>query len=118
MVVYAAWATLVLVFWRGGYFGFPVDALSHDAPMLGVFVVLPGVVLLWCGSPVRYAAGVVGVLLLALGTAEAVASWQERAFVARCHGTPGSTVIEQHRFGGRMLFLRGPDGSEAFHGFD
>jgi len=122
LAVLAAWATLVLVWRRGGHFGFSSEAFLNELPFLALLV-LPAALVLPLGVSMRKHAGsVCTVLLVAAAAAESVASVQEHAFIRRCHATQGFVAVEQQRFpivtGPRMVFIRSPDGTEAFHGYD
>jgi hypothetical protein len=124
LAVVGVWATFWFLWRRGCYLGLPAsaDVLLDEAGFAATFVLLPGVLLLLGVSVQRYVSGFMGVLLVAAVVAESVASWQEQHFVSQCRATSGPAVIEAYRFpaqlGGRMVFLRGPGGEEAFHFFD
>jgi hypothetical protein len=85
-------------------------------------VLLPGVVFLLGAPPKLYVTGLIVALLGSGGIAESVCASQERQFVARCKQSSGPCLIDAYRFGGtmggRMLFIRGTDGSEQFMGQD
>ncbi len=123
LLLLVLWASLVLLWRRGCYLGFPPpEKWWPELQFLSLLVLLPGAVLL-LGVPLgRYAAGLLGVLLVGGLVAEVIARPQEQRFVNRCKSTSGPCVIEEYRFGGRfgggMLFLRGPDGTESFHFYD
>jgi hypothetical protein len=121
LAMFGAWATLVLLWRRGGYLGLPVEseALRQGLPFFGLLVLLPGLILLPGAPLARYAAGFLGVFLLGAVIAESVAPWQEQRLVTGRQETQSATVIEVWRFpgpqGGRMVFIRSPDGSESLH---
>jgi hypothetical protein len=124
LALVGVWATFWFLWRRGCYLGFPTnpDVLLSELGFAVLFVIVPAALLLM-GVPLRrYVAGSCGALLIAAVMAESIASWQEQRFVSECESTFGPTVIEAHRFpgqlGGRMVFLRGPGGEEAFHFFD
>jgi hypothetical protein len=117
--LFGLWAALWLLWRRGCYLGVPsVGHLWSELQFASLFVLVPGAVLLLGAPPARYVRGLLGMLLVGALVAESGASWQEQRFADRCMQTSGATVIEEFRFpnqiGGRMLFIRSPDGKESF----
>jgi len=124
LLLLGMWATLWLLWRRGGSIGFPTNPvkLFDEVGLLTLFVIIPGVILLLGVPARRIAAGILGVLIVGGLVAESISARQEQEFVSRCKASSGPVILLEHRFpgerGGWMLFMRDETGKETLMGFD